>query len=157
MPAASEPAAETPRPTFPRIWRPLGVRVIGIVLVVGLYGLCVFTWFAFDDEIRAKFTIFEKLTMGFFGVLILVLVHALVRSRVEARAEGLVVVNGYRRRDLAWEEVIAVHLPPGAPWVTLDLADGTAVPAMGIQASDGGRARSAVRQLRAIVAEPPTS
>jgi hypothetical protein len=129
--------------------------MMGIVLVVGLYGLCAFTWFAFGDEVRAKFTVFEKLTLLFFGALILVLVHALLRSRVEARAEGLVVVNGYRRRDLAWEQVLAVHLPPGAPWVTLDLADGTAVPAMGIQASDGGRARAQVRELRAIVADPP--
>jgi hypothetical protein len=66
-----------------------------------------------------------------------------------------VVVNGYRRRQFAWEEVLAIHLPPGAPWVTLDLADGTAVPAMGIQASDGGRAKAAVRELRALIAEPP--
>ena len=156
MPAASDAGAGKPAGTaVPKTWRPLGVRVIGIVLVLGLYGLCAFTWFAFDEEIRAKFSILEKLTMLFFGILILVLVHALVRSRVEARREGLVVVNGYRRRDLAWEQVLAVHLPPGAPWVTLDLADGTAVPAMGIQASDGGRARGAVRELRGFVAEPP--
>jgi hypothetical protein len=46
-------------------------------------------------------------------------------------------------------------MPPGAPWVTLDLADGTAVPAMGIQASDGGRARLALRELRALIERPP--
>ena len=43
-----------------------------------------------------------------------------------------------------------MHLPPGAPWVTLDLADGTTVAAMGIQGSDGDRAKRAVRELRAI-------
>ncbi|WGL50488.1 PH domain-containing protein [Nocardioides sp. BP30] len=154
--AGSGPAAAAPRPALPRTWRPFGVRAMGIVLVISLYGLCGFSWFAFDDETRAKFTGFEKGTLIFFGVLILVLVHALIRSRVEARPEGLVVVNGYRRRDLAWEQVLAVRLPPGAPWVTLDLADGTAVPAMGIQASDGGRAKAAARELRAIVAAPPT-
>ena len=36
-------------------------------------------------------------------------------------------------------------LPPGAPWATLDLSDGTTVSAMGIQGSDGARARRAVR------------
>jgi hypothetical protein len=128
---------------------------MGIVLVVALYGLSAFSWFAFGDSIRAKFTLFEKLTMLFFALLILVLVHALTRSRVEARREGLVGVNGYRRRDFAWEQVIAVHLPAGAPWVTLDLADGTSVPAMGIQSSDGGSAKRAVRELRALVAAPP--
>lgn len=139
-------------PRLPKTWRPFGVRAMGIVLVVALYGLCIFTWFAFDEETRAKFTVFQKSTLGFFGLLILVLVHALTRSRVEARQEGLVVVNGYRRRDLAWEQVVAVHLPPGAPWVTLDLADGTSVPAMGIQSSDGGRAKAAARELRALAA-----
>jgi hypothetical protein len=38
--------------------------------------------------------------------------------------------------------------------VTLDLADGTTVPAMGIQASDGGRARAALRDLRALIDRP---
>ena len=67
---------------------------------------------------------------------------ALVRSRVVAEPERLTVVNGYRRRDFEWAEVIAVRLPPGAPWVTLDLADGNTVPAMGIQGSDGARAKA---------------
>ncbi|WP_141961417.1 hypothetical protein [Actinoallomurus bryophytorum] len=39
----------------------------------------------------------------------------------------------------------------GAPWPTLDLADGSVVPAMGIQASDGDRARRAVAELAAMV------
>jgi hypothetical protein len=34
----------------------------------------------------------------------------------------------------------------------LDLADGTSLPAMGIQGSDGARARTAVRELRALLA-----
>ena len=42
-------------------------------------------------------------------------------------------------------------MPPGAPWATLDLADGTTVPVMGIQGSDGQRARRAVRDLRTLV------
>ncbi|HVX55566.1 PH domain-containing protein, partial [Nocardioides sp.] len=60
-----------------------------------------------------------------------------------------------KRREFAWEQVVAARMPPGAPWVTLDLADGTAVPAMGIQASDGGRARLALRELRALIERPP--
>jgi hypothetical protein len=82
---------------------------------------------------------------------------ALVRSRVVAQADRLTVVNGYRRRDFEWAEVIAVRLPPGAPWVTLDLADGNTVAAMGIQGSDGARAKVAVRELRALVDHPPST
>ncbi len=61
------------------------------------------------------------------------------------------MVNGYRRREYEWAEVLAVHLPRGAPWAVLDLADGTSQSAMGIQGSDGGRAKTAVAELRLLI------
>jgi hypothetical protein len=94
---------------------------------------------------------FQRGTLVFFGLLGFALWFALVRSRVVAEAERLVVVNGYRRHEYAWPQVVAVRMPPGAPWVTLDLADGTSAAAMGIQGSDGDRAKRAVRELRAVV------
>ena len=60
-----------------------------------------------------------------FGLIGFAAFYALVRSRVVAETDRLVVVNGYRRREYDWAEVLAVHLPPGAPWAVLDLADGT--------------------------------
>jgi hypothetical protein len=149
MPAVSEPVL----PDLPHTWRPIGPMVMGIVLLAGLFVISALTWIGFDAETKAKFTLVEKLTLLFFALLILVLVHALVRSRVVARRERLVVVNGYRRREFEWAQIVAVNLPPGAPWVTLDLADGTNVSAMGIQASDGARARTAARQLRLLAGE----
>ena len=77
--------------------------------------------------------------------------YALARSRLVARDSGLTVVNGYRTRRLEWNEVLAVTLRPGSPWAVLDLADGTTVPAMGIQGSDGPRATAQVRQVRRLV------
>jgi hypothetical protein len=62
-----------------------------------------------------------------------------------------VVVNGFRTRRLEWEQVLGVHLPAGAPWATLDLADGTTISAMAFQGSDGKAARDGVRQLRALI------
>ena len=150
MPAASEPPAA---PALPHTWRPLGVRVAGTVFGAGLLAVCVLAWVGFDEETKARFTMFQRGTVIFFGLLAFTLFYALVRSRVVARADRLVVVNGYRRREFEWAQVIAVHLPPGAPWVTLDLADGTTVSAMGIQGSDGDRARRAVRELRATVVQ----
>jgi hypothetical protein len=47
--------------------------------------------------------------------------------------------------------VVAVRLPPGSPWAGLDLIDGTSLSAMGIQGSDGHRARVQVRRLRALI------
>jgi hypothetical protein len=158
MPAASEPGAGRgsgaggPRQVaLPHTWRPFGVRVAGTIFGVGLLAVCVMTWIGFDDATRAKFTMFQRGTLVFFGVLGFALWFALVRSRVVAEAERLVVVNGYRRHEYAWPQVVAVRMPPGAPWVTLDLADGTSAAAMGIQGSDGDRAKRAVRELRAVV------
>jgi hypothetical protein len=145
MPAVSEPVA------LPHTWRPFGVRMAGAVLGGGLLVVCAMAWIGFDAETQARFTWFQRGTIVFFGLFAFALWFALVRSRVVAEESRLVVVNGYRRRDFAWAEVVAVHLPPGAPWVTLDLADGTTVAAMGIQGSDGDRARRAVRELRALV------
>ena len=145
MPAVSEPV------TLPHTWRPFGVRLAGTVLGGGLLVVCVLAWVGFDEETQAKFTWVERGTLFLFGLLAFLLWFALVRSRIVAEDERLVVVNGYRRREFDWRQVVAVRLPPGAPWVTLDLADGTTVSAMGIQGSDGDRARTAVRELRAVV------
>jgi hypothetical protein len=149
MPAGSEDAT---LPRLPRTYRPLGPRIVALVLVVGLTVVCAMAWIGFDPEVKAAFTTFELLTLAFLALLILACVHALTRSRVTAREDRLVVVNGYRRRELAWAQVVAIRMPPGAPWVRLDLADGSEISAMGIQGSDGGRARDAVRELRRLAA-----
>ena len=136
---------------LPHTWRPFGARLAGVVFGGALLVVCAFAWFSFDPETRAKFTPFQRGTLVFLGLLAFAAWFALVRSRVVAEEDRLVVVNGYRRRELDWAEIVAVHLPPGAPWVTLDLSDGTTLAALGIQGSDGARARTAVRQLRALV------
>ncbi|GAA5153446.1 PH domain-containing protein [Nocardioides marinquilinus] len=152
MPAGSD---ATGQPALPRTWRPLGPRIAGAVAGGALLVITAMLWIGFDDETRASVTPFQRGTVIAMYLLGFSLLYALARSRVVARREGLVVVNGYRRREYAWAQVVAVHLGRGAPWVTLDLADGTSAPAMGIQGSDGARARQAVRQLRALVDDPP--
>ena len=145
MPAASESARA---PSLPHTWRPLGVRMAGIGLGVMLLVVCAF---GFDDETRARFSPFQRGTLVFLGALFYAAGYAMARSRVVAEEQKLVVVNGYRRHEYEWAEVLAVHLPPGAPWAVLDLADGTSQAAMGIQGSDGSRAHRAVGELRALL------
>ena len=137
--------------TLPHTWRPLGARIMGIVLGSLLLAMALFAWFAFPPEVRAQFSTFQKITMVVLTAGAYTLGYALLRSRVVAEDRRLVVVNGFRRREFDWAEVVAVHLPPGAPWATLDLSDGTTVSALAIQGSDGARARHAVRQLRALI------
>ena len=149
MPAGSEPPG---LPPLPRTWRPLGPRIMGIGVTVCLTIVVAVGWFTFDAETRAKFTTFQRGTLVAFGLLYLALMFALLRSRAVAYADRLVVVNGYRRHEYEWPQIIAARLPPGAPWVTLDLADGETASVLGIQGSDGDRARRAVRELKALVA-----
>jgi hypothetical protein len=89
----------------------------------------------------------------FLGLIALGVWFALMRSRVTAHEDGLTVVNGYKRRDLAWSQVVAVNLRRGAPWAGLDLSDGTSISALAIQSSDGSRATRAVQDLRRLIAE----
>jgi hypothetical protein len=147
MPAGSEP------PPLPHTFRPVGVRVAASVLGTLLVLVTVVIWFAFPQSVRDQFTWFQRGTVVFFGLAAITAGHALARSRIDARADGLTVVNGYKRRRYDWTEVLAVTLRAGSPWALLDLADGTSVSAMGIQGSDGARAVTQVKQLRTLVEE----
>ena len=79
--------------------------------------------------------------------------YALIRSRAVADPDRLVVVNGYRRHEYEWPEIIAAHLPPGRPVGHPRPGRRRRPPrCMGIQGSDGDRARAALRELKALVA-----
>jgi hypothetical protein len=142
----------TPAPTLPHTWRPFGVRVAVWVLGGLLLGIIAFVWFAFDDSTRAQFSFLERATLVLIGLMLFAAYYALIRSKVSATDEGLTVVNGYRKRSYEWSQVIQVSLRRGAPWGTLDLSDGTTISVMGVQGSDGARARRAVREIRATIA-----
>ena len=154
MPVGSDPVTHMAAPdvvSLPHTWRPFGARVAVIFFGVMLVVICAFAWFGLDPEVRAKFTLFQRSTIAFIGLLYAAAGYALARSRVVASDGSLLVVNGYKRREYEWAEIISVHLPPGAPWATIDLADGTTASLLAIQGSDGDRARKAVRALRALI------
>jgi len=147
MPADSDPATVS----LPHTWRPLGVRLAALIFGGALLVVCAMAWIGFDQEIRNAFTFPQKLTLIGFGLMVVAALLALSRSRVTAEPERIVVVNGFRQRSYDRHAVVAVHLGRGAPWATLDLDDGTTVPAMGIQGSDGDRAVRAVHELRLVL------
>ncbi len=117
-----------------------------------LIGVIVVVWVGLDAEIRDQFTTLERITLVLIGMMLFAAYYALMRSRVTASATGLTVVNGYRKRGYEWSQVIQVSLRRGAPWGTLDLSDGTTISVMGVQGSDGARARRAIREIRATIA-----
>jgi hypothetical protein len=145
MPAVSEPA-------LPHTWRPLGVR-LAVFFFGGLLAVvCVAGWIAVGGEVRSKVSFLQNVTVVLIAALAAAVAWGLVRCRVTASEAGLEVVNGYRIHHYEWAEVLGVHMPQGAPFPTLDLADGTSRPTLGIQASDGDRAKRAVIQLRLLLA-----
>jgi hypothetical protein len=130
-------------------WRPRKARIIpyvlALVVVAGMVVLAVAmppTWHLGD-----------RLGLVFVGLLVAGVLHMLARSRITADDRGVTVVNGLRTHEYEWAEVLGVSMPEGAPWPTLDLADGSTLAAMGIQASDGDRAHRAVAELTELVHE----
>ena len=117
-------------PSLPHTFRPFGVRMAVFVFGGMLVLVTAVIWFTFPDDIRAKFTTFQRGTVIVLGLAFLALGWGLARCRVEARVEGLRVVNGYRSRRLEWSEVLAVTMKPGSPWAVLDLSDGTTAQAL---------------------------
>ncbi len=148
-------------PRLPRRFRPFGVRMAGWVFGGALFVVGAAVWLAMPQRAQAGFNGLQRATVIALFLGCVAIGHALGRCRVDAGETGLRVVNGYRSHDLTWAQVLAVRLGPGAPWATLDLADGTSLSAMGIQGSDGDRARRQVVDLRALIdahaaPEPPT-
>lgn len=130
-------------------WRPYWPRIIPYVLaavvVAGMVVLAV--------AMPSNWALGDRIGLVVIGLMVAGVLHMLARSRVTADDRGLTVVNGLRTHEYEWAEVLGVSMGEGAPWPTLDLADGTTLPTMGIQASDGDRARRAVAELATLVHE----
>jgi len=144
MPVVSEP-------TLPHTWRPLGVRLAAAFFGGLLFVVCVAGWVAVGPEVRGRVTPYQQATVVLIGAAGAAVLWGLMRCRISATGQGLLLVNGYRRHSYDWPEVLAVHLPRGAPFAILDLADGTSIQTLAIQSADGDRAKVAVIQLRMLL------
>lgn len=151
MPAGSDTMADD-SPLIER-FRPLGIRLAGLALGFSLFAVSAVIWYAFGEETRDRFTLLQRLTLVGFGLATVLAGYAMGRSRIDAREDGLLVVNGFRDHHYAWSEIDGVTLRAGAPWSLVQLKDGDLAPAMGIQGSDGDRAVRQVKRLRVIVRE----
>ena len=139
--------------------RPHRVRVIVIIATLTLCLLTAIGWFLLPAEIRALFTLSQRLTL--LGVLALLVVGmvALASSYVRADPNGLRIRNGLRVHTVPWGRVHKIILRPGDPWALLLITppDGGPFEAdldaekrqlMGIQTVDGAFAKAAVNELR---------
>jgi hypothetical protein len=135
--------------TLPVTWRPRRSRRMAIVLAV----VAVLTMTTLAIVVAPQFGLADRIGLVLLGLAIAGLLYLLGRCRVTAGTEGLTLVNPVRTMRLEWAEILRVNMSEGEPWPTLDIADGSTVSAMGIQRSDGDRARQAVAELRALLHE----
>jgi Bacterial PH domain len=95
----------------------------------------------------------SRLGVVLLGIAAVYLLHRLASVRVEASDDGILVANVLGRRRLEWAEVVGVRLSRDDPWMLLDLSDGTALAAMGVQKSEGERAQKQAREFARMVQE----
>jgi len=132
--------------------RPLGARVAAAVASGAIVFVVTVLWLAMSDEVRATFTLFQRITLVLVFVAMIGLLYALFRTSALVADEGLKVTNGYKVRSLEWAQVVRVTISRHRPWALLDLDDGSTVSVMAIQTSDGDRARQDTRRLAAVIA-----
>lgn len=139
---------EPPLVRLPVTWYPRRNRAVLLPLGAGLPVL----FAVLAVILPASWQLNDRMALFCCGLLFAGVVLMLLRPKVRVDAEGVTVVNFVHSRRLAWAEIVRVNLRQGDPWVTLDLADGTALAAVGIQPA-GGRERAvqAARTLRDLV------
>ncbi|GII53910.1 hypothetical protein Pth03_22990 [Planotetraspora thailandica] len=145
MPDHETSGRETPK--LPVTWRPRRAPIIAyglaVIMVVGGVFLAV--------TLPAAFKWPDRVGLAVFGILVAGLLHLLGRTRVEADERGITIVNPLRVHHYEWPEVLDITMAEGDPWPKLDLANGLALGAMGIQSTERERARKAVSELSALI------
>ncbi|WP_181764026.1 PH domain-containing protein [Streptomyces albidus (ex Kaewkla and Franco 2022)] len=130
-------------PALPVTFRPTRTRVVLISVGVAVFAVLTLIGLTIPASSPG-----ERVSFVFTGLLFLGVLLLLSRPHVIADEGGVTVVNLTTRRRLEWAEVLGVILRPGDPWVSLDLADGTNLPAMGIQ--PGIARQQAIADARAL-------
>lgn len=158
MPVTPPSLPATP-PSLPATFHPYLARrvlaglAVAVTVVIGVVTFALPT----ASEQTGGFSTTDRLGMGAVALLVLGGLWLLNRPRIRADEQGLEVTNVFRSRRLEWAEVVEVSLRPDDPWLVLDLDDGTTLAAMGVQTSDGQRARVAAAQVRALVTAHTTT
>ncbi|WP_326800008.1 PH domain-containing protein [Streptomyces sp. NBC_01808] len=137
---------------LPVTFRPHRTRVV----LVGA-GLVIFATLT-AIGLTLSLNVGERISFVVVGLLFLGGLLLLGRPKVVADDAGVTVTNLTHRRHLAWAEILRVNLGPGDPWVSLDLADGTSLPVMGIQPGIAReQAEQDARALAGMAAERGTA
>jgi PH (Pleckstrin Homology) domain-containing protein len=135
----------------PKVYRPLGARMVSGVSAAVIVSVMVFLWLMLPARVQAEFGWFQRGTLIMFFVAVLVLLYGVFRTRADVSEPGLSVTNGFRHYEFAWAEIVAISLGQHRPWALIDLADGSTRSVMALQASDGPRATAGAREIAALI------
>ncbi|MFZ5871885.1 MAG: PH domain-containing protein [Actinomycetota bacterium] len=126
----------------PRRARPLAYAVgaAWLLMMLALAFLLPVDMGAFD---RAGFVV--------LGLLVLWFMHRQASVVAVPSERGLHVRNLFLSRNLEWAQIVGVRFGGGAPWVTLDLADGDSLSVMAVQRADGEYGVAESRRLATLV------
>lgn len=131
--------------------RPRKVRKVAIPVAVLL--VLVFLGVAVtlrETPTGAYFQVADQVAMALLGVLLAGGALLLARPRMRADHTGVEVRGVITTRHYPWHRVRAIGFPDGAPWARLELPNDEYTPIMAIQATDGERAVTAMRELREL-------
>ena len=129
--------------------RPRKARVIAAIVAVILFtAFTVAGLLMLRTHTGAYFTLSDQLAMIGIGVFLAAGALWFARPRVRADADGVEVRNMLSARRFAWTDIENVTFPDGSPWARLELPNDEYVPVVAIQAIDGDRAVTAMRELR---------
>ena len=144
-------------PALPVTWPPRRNRAVLLPVSALITVVFVTVALALPDNWQPN----DRIALILTGLVFASAALMLARPKVVADADGITVVNFVRTRRLHWPQILRVNLRQGDPWVTLDLADGTSLAAVGIQ--PGGGREQAVKaalglrdlaEARGATAEP---
>lgn len=136
---------------LPRTWRLRRAAVVPLVVALVLAASTALIWVTLPEETRVAFTWPQRVTvLVTFGLAVAVLV-GFSACRVTADRDGLVLVNVFRVRRIGWHLVLGLRYRPDDPWPVLRLADDVQVGVLGIQSSDGPRARVNAAELADVI------
>ncbi len=128
-------------------YRPFGARIAVAIVALVLVAAVVVLWVALPGEVQDQFSWIQRATLLLVFAVMLAALWGLFRTSVRTDDSGLQITNVFKVRVYSWPQVITISMRRGDPWAVLDLADGTSVVAMAIQASDGAKAAGAVRDI----------
>lgn len=133
------------------VFRPVRARVVAYGFAVLILATMIWLAILLPSGGKHGWGLESRLGVVAIGVAADLLLLRLAAVRVEATDSGVLVANVVGRRRLAWAEIVGVRLLRDDAWMMLDLSDGQALAAMGVQKSEGERAQRQAQEFARLV------